>query len=340
MASVLLARDSTTGRNVALKILSDELAREPDMVARFRQEARAATTLDHPNIAKAYQYGEDAGRHYIAFEFIEGETLKQRIETQGPITPAEAVRYLTDLASGLDHAGAQGIVHRDIKPSNIILTPDGRAILIDMGLARHLDAAMSDGAVTRSGMTLGTYDYLSPEQAVDPRQAGVASDLYSLGCTFYHALTGRPPVPPGTVATKLHAIRFHAPPDPRLLNPAIPDDLARVLSRLMRKQPPDRYATPQQLLSDLAIVATQVQPATVGENAVVPKRLSTPVAPVPALAIGGIAFLLILFLIAFTFRGNRTPEPPWARGPAISIPSTPALEGPIGIPAVPRIATV
>ena len=127
------------------------------------------------------------------------------IDQRGPLPAAECVPYMLQVAAGLDHAADRGVVHRDIKPSNIIITPDGRAKIVDMGLARYLDSEAVNGGVTQSGVTLGTFDYISPEQALDPRRADVRSDIYSLGCTFYHALTGRPPVPEGTAAKKLHA---------------------------------------------------------------------------------------------------------------------------------------
>ena len=136
---------------------------------------------------------------------------------------------MIQVAAGLAHAAERGVVHRDIKPSNIIITPDGRAKIVDMGLARHLESGSVNGGVTQSGVTLGTFDYISPEQALDPRRADVRSDIYSLGCTFYHALTGQPPVPEGTAAKKLHAHQHIDPLDPRELNPAIPDELAAIL---------------------------------------------------------------------------------------------------------------
>jgi serine/threonine protein kinase len=151
----------------------------------------------------------------------------------------------------LNHAAERGVVHRDIKPSNILITPDGRAKIVDMGLARQLDSEAVNGGVTQSGVTLGTFDYISPEQALDPRRADVRSDIYSLGCTFYHALTGRPPVPEGTAARKLRAHQNEEPLDPRELNSAIPDELAAVLARMMAKDPTQRYQTPLELIAHL-----------------------------------------------------------------------------------------
>ncbi|MGL4421739.1 MAG: serine/threonine-protein kinase, partial [Gemmataceae bacterium] len=248
MATVLKARDTELGRIVALKILPPATATDTESVNRFKQEARAAAKLDHDNIARVYFCGEDRGLHFIAFEFVEGENLRQRIERFGTLPATECVRYLLQVAAGLGHAAERGVVHRDIKPSNILITPDGRAKIVDMGLARQMFGPHGNGSVnggvTQSGVTLGTFDYISPEQALDPRRADVRSDIYSLGCAFYHAVTGRPPVPEGTAAKKLHAHQHEPPIDPRDYNPAVPDVMAAVLAKMMAKDPGQRYQTP------------------------------------------------------------------------------------------------
>ncbi len=259
MAAVLKARDLELGRVVALKILPPEAARDPESITRFKQEARAAAALDHENIARVYFCGEDQGLHFIAFEFVEGVNLRQLIDRRGVLPAAECVRYMIQVAAGLNHAAERGVVHRDIKPSNILITPDGRAKIVDMGLARHLGSEAVNGGVTQSGVTLGTFDYISPEQALDPRRADVRSDIYSLGCTFYHALTGRPPVPEGTAARKLRAHQNDEPLDPRELNPAIPDELAAVLARMMAKDPVVRYQTPTELIAHLKGLAERLK---------------------------------------------------------------------------------
>ena len=258
MAAVLKARDTELGRVVALKILPPEAARDPDSVSRFKQEGRAAAMLDHDNVARVYFCGEDQGLHFIAFEFVEGDNLRVLIDRRGPLTAVECVPYMMQVAAGLNHAADRGVVHRDIKPSNILITPDGRAKIVDMGLARYLDSEAVNGGVTQSGVTLGTFDYISPEQALDPRRADVRSDIYSLGCTFYHALTGRPPVPEGTAARKLRAHQTEMPLDPRELNPAIPDELAAILARMMAKDAAVRYQTPTELIAHLKGLAARL----------------------------------------------------------------------------------
>lgn len=257
MAAVIRARDTQLDRIVALKILPPELATDPETVRRFQQEARAAARLDHENIARVFFCGEDQGLNFIAFEFVEGDNLRTILDRRGRLPVPEAVHYVLQIAIGLTHAASRAVVHRDIKPSNIIITPGGQAKLVDMGLARRLDPHPDDG-LTQSGMTLGTFDYISPEQALEPREADVRSDIYSLGCTFYHLLTGQAPVPEGTAAKKLHHQQYVAPIDPRQLNPDIPDDVAAILSRMMAKEVADRYQRPEQLVQHLSHVAQKL----------------------------------------------------------------------------------
>jgi hypothetical protein len=277
MAAVIRARDKQLDRFVALKILPPEMAVDGENVRRFHQEARAAAKLDHENIARVFFCGEDQNLHFIAFEFVEGENLRTILERHGRVPVPEAVRYTLQIATGLEHAASRGVVHRDIKPSNIIVTPTGRAKLVDMGLARSLEPH-GDKALTQSGVTLGTFDYISPEQALEPREADARSDIYSLGCTFYHMVTGQAPVPDGTAAKKLHHHQHIAPLDPRQLNPEIPDEVAAVLSRMMAKDPKDRYQRPVHLIQHLMQVAQRV-----GAAADVPEGVMFVDAPLPSM---------------------------------------------------------
>jgi hypothetical protein len=319
MAAVLRARDTQLDRQVALKILPPEMAADPDNVQRFHQEAKAAARLDHENIARVFFCGEDQGLHFIAFEFVEGENLRALLERRGRLPVPEAVRYVLQVATGLEHAAARGVVHRDVKPSNIIISPNGRAKLVDMGLARNIERS---GDLTHSGVTLGTFDYISPEQALEPREADARSDIYSLGCTFYHMITGQVPVPEGTAAKKLHHHQHVAPIDPRQLNPDIPDEIAVILGRMMAKDPRARYQRPLQLVQHLMQAARHV-----GVADDLPEGVLFVDAPLPAgprsrplliVSMVVLALGIIMVLLALSPRGDNQGQVPVPPGPAVS----------------------
>lgn len=254
MGAVFRALDTRLQRSVALKILTPSLSRDDAAVQRFRNEARSAARLDHDNIARVYFIGEDQGLNFIAFEFITGTNLRELIRERGTISPSEAVNFVLQIASALRHTSANGVVHRDVKPSNIIITPSGRAKLVDLGLARK-ESAESVQELTLAGTTLGTFDYISPEQAKDPRSVDVRSDIYSLGCTLYQMLTGEPPYPEGTVLKKLLDHQSGEPPDPVKKNRRVSESLSLITRKMMASDPNRRYQTPDQLVRDLMSIA-------------------------------------------------------------------------------------
>jgi serine/threonine-protein kinase len=256
MGSVFRGTDMRLGRTVAIKVLSRDRT-EPETLRRFQNEAQSAARLDHENIARVYYVGEDQGLHFIVFEYIEGVNIRDLVEKKGPLPLGEAISYLLQVAEALEHASQRHVVHRDIKPSNILVTADGRAKLVDMGLARlRMESDRED--LTASGVTLGTFDYISPEQARDPRIADVRSDLYSLGCTFYFMLTSRPPFPEGTLLQKLLSHSSEQPADPRLIRPEIDEQVAGIIAKLLAKQPRDRHQQPNELIGELLLVADRL----------------------------------------------------------------------------------
>ncbi|NIP84190.1 MAG: protein kinase, partial [Planctomycetales bacterium] len=259
MGAVFRGTDTALGRPVAIKVLLTHFANDDETVRRFHNEAQSAARLDHENIARVYYVGEDRGWHYIVLEFIEGENLRDRVQRQGPLPLAEVVSYTQQIAEALAHASSRDVVHRDIKPSNVLVNNEGRAKLVDMGLARLHQVEHTHDDLTASGVTLGTFDYISPEQARDPRSADVRSDLYSLGCTFYFMLTGRPPFPDGTVLQKLLQHQGDDPPDPREFRGRLPRQICLIAQKLLAKNPEDRYQDPHELLADLALVTEQLQ---------------------------------------------------------------------------------
>jgi serine/threonine-protein kinase len=257
MGAVFKALDTMLNRIVAVKVLSQEQSGDEETLRRFQNEAQSAARLDHENISRVFYVGEDRGWHYIVFEFIEGANLRDVVHSEGPLSLARTVSYTLQIADALTHASQRDVVHRDIKPSNVIITPDGRAKLVDMGLARLHQVEPVANDLTASGVTLGTFDYISPEQARDPRSADVRSDIYSLGCTLYFMLTGRPPFPEGTVLQKLLQHQGDQPPDPRLFRPDLPEDLMKIMDTMLAKQPERRYATPEHLIAELTALAAR-----------------------------------------------------------------------------------
>ncbi len=255
MGRVFRALDTKLDRHVAVKVLPCEQLADQETLQRFRNEAKSAARLDHDNIARAYDLGEDRGLSYLVFEFVEGTTIRALVEQRGPMTLADALSYTLQVADALDHATGRGIVHRDVKPSNILITNEGRAKLIDMGLARIQTPHDSNNDLTATGVTLGTFDYISPEQARDPRIVDVRSDIYSLGCTFFFMLTGRPPFPEGTVLQKLLQHQGDEPPDIHEFRPEMPEELSGVLHTLLAKDPKRRYQSPTELVEQLQHLA-------------------------------------------------------------------------------------
>ena len=258
MGRVFRAVDTRLERTVALKVLPPDQAADQPTLLRFRNEAQSAARLDHENIARVHYVGEDRGIHFIVFEFVEGVNIRDLVEQNGPLSLAKAVSYTLQIARALAHAAGREVVHRDIKPSNVLITPQRHVKVIDMGLARLQRENAPAVDLTASGVTLGTFDYISPEQARDPRNADVRSDIYSLGCTFFYMLAGRPPFPEGTVLQKLLQHQGDQPPDVRQFRPELPDEAARVLRKMLAKDPRHRYLEPAELVEDLLGLAKQV----------------------------------------------------------------------------------
>ena len=254
MGAVFRGRDLRLDRVVAIKVIP-AAKRDPETLRRFRLEAQAAAKLDHPNIARVYYVGESQQWNYIVFEFIDGVNVRDLVDMQGPLSVDDAVYYTRQVAEALQHAYEREVVHRDIKPSNVLVTATGAAKVVDMGLARNTALDKSTTDETASGVTLGTFDYISPEQARNPRDADVRSDLYSLGCTLFYMLTGNPPFPEGTALQKLLNHGSQAPPDPRGWRDDLSDELYEITMKLMAKRPSDRYQTPTELISDLMMLA-------------------------------------------------------------------------------------
>ena len=255
MGAVFRAHDDQLDRVVAIKVIPF-VGNDPDLRRRFRNEAQSAAKLDHPKIARVFDVGSQGDWHYIVFEYIDGVNIRDLVAQQGVLSVDDAVFYTCQLSEAIQHASDRGIVHRDIKPSNVLITADAGVRLVDMGLARSANMDLSED-MTASGVTLGTFDYISPEQANDPRDADLRSDLYSLGCTLYFMLTGRPPFPGGTMLQKLLSHGNTPPPDIRDIRNDVSGSLQSVVEKMLAKRPADRYQTAHDLLADLKEVASR-----------------------------------------------------------------------------------
>src|SRR3954465_7672511 len=243
MGAVFRAWDTNLHRTVAVKVLSMRQAGDVESQRRFQTEARSAARLDHPNIARAHYVGEDRGLQYIVFEYIHGTNLRDLVYEKGPMQVADVLNVGLQIAGALTHSWEREVVHRDIKPSNILMAHDGLAKLVDMGLARLEYLGQQDREETATGVTLGTFDYISPEQARNPRDADIRSDIYSLGGTLFFMLAGRAPFPEGTALQKLLAHQSEPAPDVREFRPDVPDMLASVVATMLAKNPEERFQT-------------------------------------------------------------------------------------------------
>jgi len=250
MGVVYLGEHKVMKRAMALKILSDESSLDARRIARFQSEAQAAAQLDHPNIVRAYDFSEENGRFYIAMEYVEGIDLQLAIQRDGVMTIEETLNAMRQAASGLAHAHGRGIVHRDIKPANLILRADGVLKISDMGLARigWQGEAPNDAGKSR---LLGTSEFLAPEQAMDSRAVDGRADIYSLGCTLYFLLTGKPPFPAATHSQRIAKHQTAPIPDIRAERKDCPPAIAQLALRMMAKRPEDRIPSSTELLSQL-----------------------------------------------------------------------------------------
>src|SRR3954470_21115577 len=246
MSTVYLSRDITLERWVAVKVMHREMSDQTDQIERFRREARAVAQLSHPNVVSVIDAGEDGGHPYIVFEYVDGETLKQRIERVGPLPVDEATAYAIEIGRGLAAAHSRRLVHRDVKPQNVLIDSEGRAKVTDFGIARSLEA---DG-LTQTGRVLGTTDYVSPEQAMG-RGVDARTDIYSLGVLLYEMLTGEVPFTAETVVGVAMKHVNEDMPDVQRRRPEVSSALAAVVERATSKDPKQRYPDMASCLADL-----------------------------------------------------------------------------------------
>jgi hypothetical protein len=253
MGAVYKAEHRLMERRVALKIIGHDLSTRPELVERFRREVKAAARLSHPNIVTAFDAEQAGATHFLVMEYIEGTDLARLVGERGPLPVAEACGYVRQAALGLQHAHEQGMIHRDIKPHNLMLTPAGQVKILDFGLARLVQEAREQpGGVTALGVVMGTPDYMAPEQATDSHRADIRADIYSLGCTLYHLLSGRVPFPHDSTLGKVVRHATEQPTPLGGLRPELPPGLVGVVEKMMAKKPEARYQTPAEMAQALA----------------------------------------------------------------------------------------
>src|SRR5512143_68747 len=237
MGKVYRAMDVTLERVVALKTLAASLSADSGYVHRFLKEARAAARLNHPNIVQIYNFGRVDATYYLAMEFVDGRSLGSYVK-EGRFTESEAVRIVRQVCRALAVAHAEGLVHRDVKPDNIMLTRRGEVKIVDLGIAKRVD---EDQSITQTGQSIGTPHYISPEQIRGQKDIDARADIYSLGATLYHLVTGHTPFQgsSGPLVMSMHLVE--PLPDPRRWVPTLSEGLCRVLRKMMAKRREERY---------------------------------------------------------------------------------------------------
>ena len=249
MGQVFKAEHAVLGRGVAIKVLPREKA-TPQAITNFTREIRAQARLDHENLVRAFDAGEDGNVYYLVTEYVPGTDLRKLVRRSGPLTVEAAANIISQVAAGLKHAHEQGLIHRDVKPGNVLVTPDGRAKLSDMGLSGPLVPDAENDP--RFGKIVGTADYLSPDHIKYPWDPTPAWDIYSLGCTLYYAVTGKVPFPRGSTADKARAHCELRPLDPRRLTPQLDPAFVEVMADMLAKDPAERIPSAEEVIARLA----------------------------------------------------------------------------------------
>jgi eukaryotic-like serine/threonine-protein kinase len=329
MARVVLAHDPVLDREVAIKVLREQYAEDPQFVERFRREAQSAAALAHPNIVSIYDLGRSSnGAYYIAMEHVPGGTLKQRLEREGRLSVVEAAAIGGQIADALDAAHRYGVVHRDIKPQNVLLTGKGEARVADFGIARAASVVAGSG----TSLVLGTASYMSPEQAAG-ETLGPRSDLYSLGVVLYELLTGRLPFEAETPVALAFKQVYEEPVPPAEVEPSVSEGMNALVMKLLAKNPADRYESAAEVSGELERI--QDGQAPVDANPPVPADATLPTAGgVPRrrqrfpLALLGVVATLALVALIFYLGLDETRQPDTGQAGNVAVPDLVGMQLP------------
>jgi serine/threonine protein kinase len=296
MGQVFKAKHRHMERVVAIKLIRKKHLSKPEAVQRFQREIQAVAKLSNPHVVMALDAQCDGDTHFFVMEYVDGADLLNIVRKNGPQPVAQACEYMRQAALGLQHAHERGMVHRDIKPSNLLVSrQDGVVKILDMGLARVGDDLITEGPgeqLTQVGRLMGTPEYMAPEQAINAHGADIRADLYSLGCTFYYLLAGRPPFAEGTAVDRILKHQTETPVPVEQRRPDVPPPVAAVVARLLAKKPQDRYQTPAELAAVLGALlrpspapAQPVRPAAAPQAVLAPPRAVAVAAAVPPHAV-------------------------------------------------------
>ncbi|MDG2383601.1 MAG: serine/threonine-protein kinase [Pirellulaceae bacterium] len=256
MGQVFVALHQMMERKVAIKVLPQSKSTN-DSIANFKREIQTQAKLDHRNLVRAYDAGHDGNVYFLVTEYVPGTDLRRLVRSRGPLTMKQGASVITQAALGIEYAHSQGLIHRDVKPGNLLVTPEGAVKVSDLGLAGFLDEGQND---PRAGKIVGTADYLAPEKITTPLDVAPVSDIYSLGCTLYYAITGKVPFPGGTTRDKARRHCEETPWHPRKFNPDISDEFVDLIADMMEKDPTQRLGTARDVVQRLEPWADAVAP--------------------------------------------------------------------------------
>ena len=249
MGDVFKAEHNLMGREVAVKVLTRQRS-TPEAEANFQREIRLQAKLDHPNLVRAYDAGHDGNVYYLVVEYVPGTDLRRLVRTQGKLDMEQAATVIMQAARGLHHAHTCGLIHRDVKPGNLLVTPEGHTKVSDLGLAGFMDEGKED---PRAGKIVGTADYISPEVFQSPDSVTPLSDIYSLGCTLYYAVTGKVPYPGGSTREKLERHCHDTPYHPQRFNESVSEEFVEVIADMREKEPSKRVQSAEEVATRLSV---------------------------------------------------------------------------------------